>query len=85
MKTAPTDRLRQTISTAQTLVESIVPVVLLIPGLKKPLTTKPENEDEDPTWVTFYDQYEVADAIEGYYQTMGRVPNLGALLNPKSV
>lgn len=81
--TTSTTLLEQTIKIAQTLTESIVPVVLLVPGLKKPLTTKPKNEDEEPTWLTSDDQYEVEDAIERYHKTTGRVPNLGALLSPK--
>ena len=64
-------------STAVTLTENLCPVVLLQPGLKKPMT------DESQTWLTFDDPDQVAQALDKLHRDTRRVPNLGVLLHPK--
>ena len=71
------DRLQSVIKTAHHLTENLIPIILLRPGLKRPLT------DESGTWLIIDDPDLVATTIEGCYKGDGRIPNIGMLLHPK--
>lgn len=63
---------------AARLTENLCPVLLLQPGLKRPI------KDESDTWLTFDDPELVEQAIEDFHRKSGKVPNLGVLLHPKA-
>jgi putative DNA primase/helicase len=66
------------IETAHYLTENLVPIILLKPGLKRPLT------DKDGSWLIIDDPNLVRSGIEGHHRKYGRIPNIGILLHPKS-
>ena len=65
-----------TIRTAEALTQNLCPILLIEPGMKKPMSS-PSGE-----WHVLDDPYEANEIIQAKYDETKRVPNIGVLLHP---
>jgi hypothetical protein len=70
--------LEETIKIAESLTQQLCPVLLIEPGVKRPMLS-PSGE-----WHVLDDPYDAKEVIQAKFDEMKRVPNIAVMLHPKN-